>query len=922
MSAPLPIPDNAELLKRFFQRRIPYTETVRFDPGRNISLGHIANAIRSAEIGWMSPLTDLSGKTIDLDPHLANCLLKRFGQLAACDWDLTPSQVEGIDKTKAKFVADIVRGQLMQARSGDEGDAGFRQVIDDLCWGFWDGRAAQEIHWAENRPTPEMPVTKRLVGFQWVHPRRLSFDEERSLRFAEPIHNTGFYEVGLKLADYPGKFIKFLPRMFREYPEREGLAPRAMYWAYFKRTSARWRMALCELFGLPWKIIESELDSPADTPALDKVMDDVESLGVKNTTLRLPKGVKLSVPWPQPKSGEIFSLTIGDCNAEISKLINGQVGTSDAQPQGLGSGQADMHKGEQDLIKMRDGWMLSEAIQRQVVEVIVLANFAGLFGAAIWAYMPKFELRTAPQKDRAVELARLEKTAALVPVAVDEIYETSGARKPGDDEATVQMVDASPLGGAPRLRVVPSVTEQKKRADAEHAASAAAASTTSAFAGAFELTPTDVATIITVNQGLASIGLPPMTRPDGSPDPDGFLTIAAYKAKNAATIAEAAAADQGNAAPATAGAAGALAPPGPGGTAPRSDEHDAEEETEPGAEEAAVKAAERYAAWCLTVPPPRVCAVVFGVPQPATRNGSPELLINKGVAEAARETERWSARFTEAVTGLEKETAIYRALAEAVGDIDVGKFARQFERRVVHGLMLGGLDAELDATRDEPLSPIAFDERPAGLVLLDAFVRRPFNEAIGEFLGRKIVPKSLFTQLQAAARRRAFTVAGLAKKEMLRIAHDELTKAITEGAKLSDFAEQLARRFESAGWTTLSKSHVEVVFRNGVMGAYSDGRRVQMSQPAVLKARPFWQILGVRDDRARATHAAARNLVVRADDPFWQKSPTPWGHNCRCRVVSRSQKDVERLGLKVVSGSAIADLPDEGWDNSGSLLAA
>lgn len=53
------------------------------------------------------------------------------------------------------------------------------------------------------------------------------------------------------------------------------------------------------------------------------------------------------------------------------------------------------------------------------------------------------------------------------------------------------------------------------------------------------LTPTDQATIATVNQGLASMGLPPL------PAPDGELTIAAFKAKYATTVAAAAAAEAG-----------------------------------------------------------------------------------------------------------------------------------------------------------------------------------------------------------------------------------------------------------------------------------------------------------------------------------------------------------------------------------------
>ena len=45
------------------------------------------------------------------------------------------------------------------------------------------------------------------------------------------------------------------------------------------------------------------------------------------------------------------------------------------------------------------------------------------------------------------------------------------------------------------------------------------------------LAPTDLAVAVKVNEARASAELDPLTLPDGSPDPDGFLPLAAYKAK-------------------------------------------------------------------------------------------------------------------------------------------------------------------------------------------------------------------------------------------------------------------------------------------------------------------------------------------------------------------------------------------------------
>src|SRR5262249_25495379 len=155
------------------------------------------------------------------------------------------------------------------------------------------------------------------------------------------------------------------------------------------------------------------------------------------------------------------------------------------------------------------------------------------------------------------------------------------------------------------------------------------------------------------------------------------------------------------------------------------------------------------------------------------------------------------------------------------------------------------LDSVWEREHDQPIAPAHF-ATGAGQ---DDFAAKPFAQAIQEFRVKQVLRKSDFERLSGAAKRRAFTVAGLAQDEMLKAAHDELGHALAAGADLGTFADALETRFDEAGWTQLNPSHVELVFRNAVMGAYASGRDTEMRQPAVLEARPFWQVLGVSDDR-------------------------------------------------------------------------
>jgi hypothetical protein len=60
------------------------------------------------------------------------------------------------------------------------------------------------------------------------------------------------------------------------------------------------------------------------------------------------------------------------------------------------------------------------------------------------------------------------------------------------------------------------------------------------------------------------------------------------------------------------------------------------------------------------------------------------------------------------------------------------------------------------------------------------------------------------------------------------------------------------------------------------------------------------------------------NLSVEEDESYTAEGLA--AHNCRCRKISRSEADVQKLGLTVTSGSDLGGLPDEGWDSSHSTM--
>ena len=189
----------------------------------------------------------------------------------------------------------------------------------------------------------------------------------------------------------------------------------------------------------------------------------------------------------------------------------------------------------------------------------------------------------------------------------------------------------------------------------------------------------------------------------------------------------------------------------------------------------------------------------------------------------------------------------------------------------------------------------------------------PPEEAIRWFKAKRIVGPTEFKRLSAAAKQRAFSIAGLHQQYALETAHASLATAITNGTAQRTAVKQLQGALGSAGLTGPTKHHLDLVFRNATQGAYQNGRWAQLRK--AKSRRPFWRYQTTGDDRVRDTHQAQAGLVYHADDPYWGEWYPPNGHNCRCAVESLTADDVQGEGLEVQTGRA-PERPDKGWATS------
>lgn len=169
------------------------------------------------------------------------------------------------------------------------------------------------------------------------------------------------------------------------------------------------------------------------------------------------------------------------------------------------------------------------------------------------------------------------------------------------------------------------------------------------------------------------------------------------------------------------------------------------------------------------------------------------------------------------------------------------------------------------------------------MLLSAEYMQLPFDEAI-EFFRKKInVPTETWKDLWKAMHARAFSVAGAMKTELLEDLREAVDKAISEGTTLVDFRKDFDKTVQRYGWKYKGGKawRAAVIFNTNLSTAYAVGHYTQMADPDVLKARPFLRYVGSSSANPREEHMQWYNLVLPADDPWWDTHYPPNGWGCK-----------------------------------------
>lgn len=183
-------------------------------------------------------------------------------------------------------------------------------------------------------------------------------------------------------------------------------------------------------------------------------------------------------------------------------------------------------------------------------------------------------------------------------------------------------------------------------------------------------------------------------------------------------------------------------------------------------------------------------------------------------------------------------------------------------------------------------------------------IKQPPAEAM-EFLKKKYPSVNFdYSDMEAEARARAFTVSKITQLDILQTMLTALQTAAENGSGYNEFKKNIKPYLEATGWydengDTINSRRLQLIYKTNIDAAIAAGRWQQMWE--TRDNRPYLQYridqLGI-SERHRAEHEALDGRIFEIEDQIWGFIYPPRGFNCNCGVVSISERYMKNKGLK------------------------
>ena len=154
---------------------------------------------------------------------------------------------------------------------------------------------------------------------------------------------------------------------------------------------------------------------------------------------------------------------------------------------------------------------------------------------------------------------------------------------------------------------------------------------------------------------------------------------------------------------------------------------------------------------------------------------------------------------------------------------------------------------------------------------------------------RSVEPSADFYARLEHLRQEAWTLSKISDVEQIEQVKQSLVKALAEGKSFREWQQALTPEM-----LALPRHYQETVFRTAMLSSYNGAKWTHFR--AHVGRRPILRYIAINDRRTRPAHRALHGLMMPVGDARWANLAPPLGFNCRCSLVSLSDKQAKALG--------------------------
>lgn len=431
----------------------PQVDKFPFIIGQNLSSAYLTTAYRLGTTGWRYQFVDLLNELLEHDGHARAVTRQRVLAVAGARVEVLAAKLRPdhplADESKKLQEAFAEQLEAIPARA---------QALSQLNWAVIYGVAALETEWLRDGSGWQ------IAGLSNIHSRRLNYPDPGTwdlyiydqgptgpnLEFGPTSGITG-----LRVGDFPGKFVVHTPALNADYPTRDGEGRYIGILMLLKRMVMRASAQDFERTIRPWvlgyfnrqaeEMIGGSPRSVATTEDIDSLKEALNALGAgAMNNAALPDSVKvelLRAAAAMPATDFLSFL-----NREMSKALLGQAFTTEPGANGNLSTSQMAKEGTMEICRY-DARCLADTMERDLVGSWLRLNHPE--ASRLIAPRIAIHVDELPDPEKVMKVA-VQGASIDMPIDADKLAEQTGMPLiPARDPKTPRRVRMIQSGKAP-----------------------------------------------------------------------------------------------------------------------------------------------------------------------------------------------------------------------------------------------------------------------------------------------------------------------------------------------------------------------------------------------------------------------------------------------------------------------------------------